>query len=76
MDPETKEQRLAEYLREQAADDTVYLRAKHVADELELSPREIGIYLGRLEERDDRGLDVEKWSRSRGAWTWRVSFEG
>jgi len=56
-------------------DGAVFVRSREVAREVGLTPRQVGIYLGRLERDDELAIGVEKWSRSRGAWAWRVTAE-
>jgi hypothetical protein len=67
---EDKERRLKNYLRQRAADGEVYFKSKFIADEVGLSPKEIGALMVKL--RDGAGdLVVEKWSYT-SATTWRV----
>jgi hypothetical protein len=65
-----KARRLAAYLREEAGDGEAYVKAKFIADDVGLSPKEIGALMLRLQERA-AGLSIEKWSYT-GATTWRV----
>ncbi|WP_290812103.1 hypothetical protein [Halovivax sp.] len=67
---ESKARRLKQYLREQAADGEMYFKGKFIADDVGLSPKEIGALMVRLAESDDE-LEVEKWSYT-SATTWRV----
>ncbi|MFB6121519.1 MAG: hypothetical protein ABEJ68_10435 [Halobacteriaceae archaeon] len=69
-DGEDKESRLRRYLREKAADGEVYFKSKFIADEVGLSPKEIGALMVKLRE-SAGDLEVEKWSYT-GATTWRV----
>jgi hypothetical protein len=62
--------RLLSYLLERV-DGTAYLKAKHVADELDLSSKEVGINMGILAERTD-DVAIEQWGRS-SSTTWKVS---
>ncbi len=66
-----KAARLAEYLREEAADGEMYFKAKFIADDVDLSPKEIGALMVQLQGRVP-DLTVEKWSYT-GATTWRVA---
>ncbi|MWV64911.1 hypothetical protein GRS48_08770 [Halorubrum sp. JWXQ-INN 858] len=73
-DPATgasKADRLAAYLREEAADGETYFKAKFIADDVELSPKEIGALIVRLQD-SVPDLEIEKWSYT-GATTWRVT---
>ena len=68
---ESKESRLRTYLRQRAEDGEVYIKGKFIADDVGLSPKEIGALMVKLQ--DSAGdLEVEKWSYT-SATTWRVS---
>jgi hypothetical protein len=62
--------RLLSYLCDRV-DGTAYLKAKHVADELDLSSKEVGINMGILADRTD-DVAIEQWGRS-SSTTWKVS---
>ena len=62
--------RLERFLRREAGDGEAYVKSKFVADEVDLTPSQVGLLLTRLRESDD-GVDVEKWSYT-NATTWRV----
>jgi hypothetical protein len=66
-----KADRLAAFLREEAADGETYFKAKFIADDVELSPKEIGALIVQLQD-SVSDLEIEKWSYT-GATTWRVS---
>ena len=66
-----KRRRLLTYLRERTADGERYFKSKFVAEELDLSTREIGQLFGQLREGAEE-LDVERWGYS-NATTWRVT---
>ncbi|THE65113.1 hypothetical protein D8Y22_07770 [Salinadaptatus halalkaliphilus] len=67
---ETKERRLKRYLRERAEDGELYFKGKFIADEVGMSPKEIGALMVKLSESATE-LEVEKWSYT-SATTWRV----
>ncbi|MEF8779439.1 MAG: hypothetical protein V5A46_02010 [Haloferacaceae archaeon] len=69
-----KARRLAGYLREQAVDSggELYFKAKFIADDVDLSPKEIGALIVQLQE-SVPDLTIEKWSYT-GATTWRVEL--
>ena len=68
---ESKESRLRTYLRQRAEDGEIYVKGKFIADDVGLSPKEIGALMVKLQ--DSTGdLEVEKWSYT-SATTWRVS---
>jgi len=70
-DSSSKAERLAAYLRAEAADGETYFKAKFIADDVDLSSKEIGALIVQLQ--DSVGdLEIEKWSYT-GATTWRVS---
>jgi len=66
----SKEQRLKEYLLERAEDGEMYFKGKFIAEDVELSPKEIGALMVKLRD-SAQELTVEKWSYT-GATTWRV----
>ena len=68
---ESKETRLRRYLSQRAEDGEVYIKSKFIADDVELSPKEIGALMVKL--RDSAAeLEIEKWSYT-SATTWRVT---
>jgi|GEM_PF-97698 len=67
---ETKQQRLASYLREQAADGELYFKSKFIADDVGLSAKEIGALILKLQD-SVADLSIERWSYT-SATTWRV----
>jgi hypothetical protein len=67
---DTKREQLAEFLRSQANAGEYYFKSKFIAEELGLSPKEIGVLMTQLQE-SVSDLEIEKWSNSR-ATTWRV----
>ena len=69
-EPEDKEGRLLTYLREKASDGELYFKSKFIADEVDLSPKEIGALMVQLRE-SATDLEIEKWSYT-SATTWRV----
>ncbi|QLH79635.1 hypothetical protein HZS55_21080 [Halosimplex rubrum] len=62
--------RLLSYLCDRV-DGTAYLKAKYVADDLDLSSKEVGINMGILADRTD-DVTIEQWGRS-SSTTWKVS---
>ena len=67
----SKADRLAAFLRAEAADGEAYFKAKFIADDVGLSPKEIGALIVRLQD-SMQDLEIEKWSYT-GATTWRVA---
>lgn len=70
VDDLSKEERLAAYLRERAKDGEIYFKSKFIADDVDLSPKEIGALMVKLQE-SASDLAIEKWSYT-GATTWRI----
>lgn len=69
----TKEDRLAHFLREEAAEDgELYFKSKFIAEEVDLSPKEIGALMVKLRD-SVSDLEIEKWSYT-SATTWRVTL--
>ena len=66
-----KETRLRRYLAQKAADGEVYFKSKFIADEVGLSPKEIGALMVKLKD-SAVDLEIEKWSYT-SATTWRVA---
>jgi len=65
---------LVEYLRGRVrADGEIYIKSRVIAEEIDLSSKEIGSFMKRLEA-NATGLSVEAWSYTNGT-TWRVSGE-
>jgi len=69
-DDSSKEERLRSYLRQKAADGEMYFKSKFIADEVNLSPKEIGALMVKLRD-SATDLEIEKWSYT-SATTWRV----
>jgi hypothetical protein len=59
------------YLRERI-DGTTYLKSKYVADELDLSSKEVGINMSILQDRVS-GIEIEQWGHSPST-TWKVTY--
>lgn len=68
--PQSKETRLANYLRERADAGDMYFKSKFIAEEVGLSAKEIGALIVKLQDSID-DLSIERWSYT-GATTWRV----
>ena len=66
----SKEDRLKSFLQDEAADGEMYFKSKFIADEVDLSPKEIGALMVKLKDSATE-LHVEKWSYT-SATTWRV----
>lgn len=71
--PSPKIALVAEYLHDEVAetDGSLYVKSKFIADDLDLSAKEIGWSIRRLSEVDTH-LTIEKWSYT-GGTTWRIS---
>jgi hypothetical protein len=69
-DPDSKEQRLRQFLARKATDGELYFKSKFIADEVGLSPKEIGALMVKLKD-SCADLEIEKWSYT-SATTWRV----
>ncbi|WP_254766786.1 DUF7123 family protein [Salinilacihabitans rarus] len=67
---DSKESRLKRYLHERAKDGELYFKGKFIADDVGLSPKEIGALMVKLSE-SCSDLEIEKWSYT-SATTWRV----
>ena len=69
--PDDKEERLRSYLRSKASNGETYFKSKFIADEVGLSPKEIGALMVKLRD-SATDLEIEKWSYT-SATTWRVA---
>ncbi len=69
-DVASKEERLKRFLLQKAEDGEMYFKSKFIADEVDLSPKEIGALMVKLRDSASE-LTVEKWSYT-SATTWRV----
>ncbi|MFB6189021.1 MAG: hypothetical protein ABEI57_03985 [Halapricum sp.] len=65
-----KYRRVESHLSQRVQDGPAYVKSKFLAEEIDLSAKEIGSVLGRLAETSSE-LSVEKWSYT-NATTWRV----
>jgi hypothetical protein len=70
-EPQSKEERLKQFLRRKADDGEMYFKSKFIADEVGLSAKEIGALMVKLKE-SATDIEIEKWSYT-SATTWRVS---
>ncbi|WP_049985350.1 DUF7123 family protein [Halobellus rufus] len=73
-DEMSKEERLKSYLLAKAEDGEMYFKSKFIADEVGLSPKEIGALMVKLSDSASE-LTVEKWSYT-SATTWRIEPAG
>ena len=66
----SKEERLKSFLAEKASDGEMYFKSKFIAEEVGLSPKEIGALMVKLKDSASE-INVEKWSYT-SATTWRI----
>ncbi|MFC6797602.1 MULTISPECIES: hypothetical protein [unclassified Haladaptatus] len=64
--------RILAHLRESVAKGERYFRAKHIADQIGLTAKQVGVRLPRLSEKSE-DIEIEKWGRARST-TWRVTL--
>ncbi len=69
-DGRSKEERLKAFLQRKVEDGEMYFKSKFIADEVGLSPKEIGALMVKLKD-SASDIKVEKWSYT-SATTWRV----
>ena len=68
-----KAQHLASHLRERVREEgELYVKSRYVAEDVDLSAKEIGSYMPRVDAETD--LTVEQWAYTNGT-TWRVTEE-
>jgi DNA-binding Lrp family transcriptional regulator len=68
---DSPDERILAYLRDRAAGGDRYFRAKHIADAIGLTAKQVGARLPRLAE-ESEDVEIEKWGRARST-TWRVT---
>lgn len=68
---DSPDERILTYLRDKAAGGDRYFRAKHIADAIGLTAKQVGARLPRLAE-ESEDVEIEKWGRARST-TWRVT---
>ncbi|WP_332898535.1 MULTISPECIES: DUF7123 family protein [unclassified Haladaptatus] len=64
--------RILAHLRESVAKGERYFRAKHIAEQIGLTAKQVGVRLPRLSEKSE-DIEIEKWGRARST-TWRVTL--
>ncbi len=70
-DQPSKHERLRSYLAEKVrSEGEVYFKSKFIADEVGLSPKEIGALMVQLKD-SATDIEIEKWSYT-SATTWRI----
>ena len=68
----SKAQTLAEYLVAQTQQDgQIYAKSRFIAEDIDLSAKEIGAAMRQLQEKADT-LTIEQWAYTNGT-TWRIS---
>lgn len=67
-----KAQTLLSYL-DSEVDEETYLKSRFIAREIDLSAKEIGAMMARLQD-EPVGLTIEKWGYTNGT-TWRIRRE-
>ena len=65
------ERRLGRYLRERTEEGEFYFKSKFIADDLDMTPSQVGTLVDRLQG-SAAGLDIERWAYT-NATTWRVT---
>jgi hypothetical protein len=69
-----KEERLKQFLLEQAHDGEFYFKSKFIADDVGMSPKQIGALMNKLRDSMTE-LKIERWSYT-GATTWHIVPSG
>lgn len=64
--------RILAHLRESVAKGERYFRAKHIAEQIGLTAKQVGVRLPRLSDKSE-DIEIEKWGRARST-TWRVTL--
>lgn len=66
-----EDRRIVEYLRDSVTRGKEYFRAKHIAEGIGLSAKQVGARLPKLAEESEE-VEIEKWGRAKST-TWRVT---
>ena len=67
-----EDRQILEYLRESVSRGESYFRSKNIADQIDLSAKQVGARLPKLDEESD-DVEIEKWGRAKST-TWRVTL--
>ncbi|PSQ28899.1 hypothetical protein BRD06_03590 [Halobacteriales archaeon QS_9_67_15] len=67
-----EDREILDYLRDSVSRGQSYFRAKHIAEQIGLSSKQVGARLPKLDEESD-DVEIEKWGRARST-TWRVTL--
>jgi hypothetical protein len=65
-----KEEQLKQFLLEQARDGEFYFKSKFIADDVGMTPKQIGALMAKLRDSVTE-LKIERWSYT-GATTWHI----
>ena len=65
----SKQQTIIEFLQET---DQTYIKSYEIADELDLSAKEIGTNIKEIRNREDPPVSIEKWGYTSGT-TWQIT---
>lgn len=63
--------RLESYLVEHVGNGVEYVRAKEISEEIDLTPKQVGVFLSQLRNKEDSEVVVSKWARHKST-TWQV----
>lgn len=55
--------------------ETFYVKAEDVGDRIGLCSRAVGVRLAHIREDDTIPVDIEKWSKTSGATTYKVTLD-
>ena len=71
LSTEAKTELLKDYLRDRAESGNLYFNSKLIAEDVGLSPKEIGAILAKIRIDSTTDFQLEKWAYT-SATTWRV----
>lgn len=66
-----KTRMIEEYLSDLVDGEEKYVRANQIANDIELSSKQIGVLLSQLSRKNDSDIKVEKWARHTST-TWKI----
>lgn len=66
-----EDRRILAYLHDSVSRGNQYFRSKAIADQIDLTSKQVGVRLPHLAEKAE-DINIEKWGRSKST-TWRVT---
>jgi len=74
-DPQALQRRLEAHLQRELRDGTQFFKSRHLADDLDVSAKRVGVAMGTL-RRNSESLDITDWGGTSNGSTWYVKPRG